>query len=80
MQIQRIYVHGKRVRIDDIILQLLDIFETFRIWKKCDVTYPPTRIWGTGLCWGTKSQPVPQPHENPWFYPGVFATRANPYL
>ena len=52
--------------------------EYFRIWK--NVTYPPTRPWGTGFTWGTDDQPVPQPRQNPSVYPGVLATRANPYL
>ena len=79
MQIQRTYFHGKRVTIDDIILQLLAVFEAFRIWKKRDVTYPPTHTWGTGLCGGTKAKPQPQPRKYPCIYPGVLATRANPY-
>jgi hypothetical protein len=51
--------------------------ENFCIWKTCDVpAYPPT---GYGFLWGTISPTVPQPRQNPLFYPGVFATCANPY-
>ena len=35
---------------------------------------------GTGLRWGMKTQPVPQPHEKPRFYPRVSATRAESYV
>ena len=78
MRIQRIYFQGNRMKNDDVILQLLEMFEN-STFGKCDVTYPPTRTWGTGLCGGTKAKPQPQPRQYPWIYPGVLATRANPY-
>ena len=35
--------------------------------------------WGTGLCGVVNDQPVPQPQLKPRTYPGVLATRDNPY-
>ena len=50
------------------------------LWKKSMADVPVYLPVGYGLCWGTKSQPIPQPQQNPSIYPGVSPTRVNPYL
>ena len=70
MRIQRTYFHGKRVTIDDVILQLLEVFEAFRIWKNVTSrTRQPAR--GVRVYVGVrKPNPNPNPGNTRAFTPG----------